>query len=244
MQARKKRISRQAFARALAALGLVAACCGFAQAQAPAQKDPSSSPSPAASASVPQAAAATGRIYQQRQKDGSILFTDRLPREGAVTERSWAVQEDPPELAEKRRERARQEAREDAQAVNERVQRQIERERERETALALERIRLAQDQAQRDAELARADRERAADSRRAAEPPLVIVVPGAARPPGGWPDGRPYPPQPILDGRVRPPRQPEVRPAPARPAPTLCGSRTAADCNTSGDPARSGFGAR
>lgn len=233
--------SHRAATRLSAVLGLASVCFGLARAQAPAQTDPSPS---SVAASAPQAAVPTGRIYQQRQKDGSILFTDRPPREGAVTERSWAVQEEAPELAEKRRERARQEAREDAQAVSERVQRQIERERERETAIALERIRLAQDQAQRDAELARADRERAADGRRAGEPPLVIVVPGVARPPGGLPYGQPYPQQPILDGRVRPPRQPEIRPAPARPAPTLCGSRTAADCNPSGDPARSGFGAR
>lgn len=237
MDARRNTGSHRAATRLSAVLGLASVCFGLARAQEPAQTDPSPR---SVAASAPQAAVPTGRIYQQRQKDGSILFTDRPPREGAVTERSWAVQEEAPELAEKRRERARQEAREDAQAVSERVQRQIERERERETALALERIRLAQDQAQRDAELARADRERAADSRRAGEPPLVIVVPGAARPPGGLPYGQPHPRQPIPGGWVRPP---EVRPAPARPALTLCGSRVAADCNPSGDPARSGFGA-
>ncbi len=222
------------FRAGLAAAALCACAAGTCLAQA---RDPAAPPAAAsAPGPSPQAKAApAGRIYQQRQKDGSILFTDRPPQEGAVTERSWAVAEEPPEAAEKRRERARQDAREEAQAVNERVQRQIDRDRDRETALALERMRLAQDQAQRDAEIARAERERSLYGNGA--PPVVVVVPG-----GGVPPPRARQPSPPYGGIARPP-PPETRPTPVRPGPALCLGKKASDCNPS-DPARAGFGGR
>jgi hypothetical protein len=223
------------FFNAVAALLLGAAAAPWcaAQAVAPASAAAASASPAAASSSPP--ARAPGKIYQQRQKDGSILFTDRPPAADAVTERSWAVPAEDPALAEKRREQARQEARQDAQAVNERVQRQIERDREREDALALQRMRLSEALAQRDAEAARSDRERA-DRDRAAMPPLIVVVPGQ-RPPHRQP--------PYGDGVVRR-RPPEVRPAPVpapRPPPLLCSGK-AADCNPGSEPGRAGFSPR
>ena len=174
----------------------------------------------------------TKSIYLQRQKDGSVLFTDRPPAPGGAAERTWTVPADDPNSAELKREAARQESRRETQAINERVQRQLERQQERNDALVLERLRLQQAQAQRDAETARAERAQERTS-----PPVIVVVP-SHRPPIGattpMPDGMfsPRPPQ------VRPPSAP-----PASPSPTLCLSKTA-DCNPSSDPARNGFGGR
>jgi hypothetical protein len=186
------------------------------------------SATPAASA-VP---SGTKSIYLQRQKDGSVLFTDRPPESGATPERTWTVPaEDPNEVA-RQREAARQESRRETEAINERVQRQLDRQQDRENALALERLRLQQAQAQRDAEAARADLERAR-----ATPPIIFVVPGQ-RPLIGATNPMP--------AGVLSPKTPQVRPPaapPPRSSPSLCLSRTA-DCNPSSDPARVGFGSK
>ena len=174
----------------------------------------------------------TGRIYQQRQKDGSILFTDRPADQGGVTERSWTVPTEDPEAAEKRREKARQEAKQEAQAVNERLQRQIERQQDRDEALALERMRLNQAQAQRDAEIARADRERS--ERQRDVPPVIVVVPGQ----------RPGHHNPPIGGLPPPYVARPVTPPPARPSAILCTAKKASDCNVANEPSRSGFGSR
>ena len=174
------------------------------------------------------AARSSGKIYQQRQKDGSILFTDRPADPGGVTERSWTVPTEDPEVAEKRREKARQEA----QAVNERLQRQIERQQDRDEALALERMRLHQAQAQRDAEIARADRERS--ERQRDVPPVIVVVPGQ----------RPRHNNPPIGGLPPPYVARPVTPPPPRPSASLCTAKKASDCNAATEPGRSGFGSR
>jgi hypothetical protein len=184
-------------------------------------------------ASAPGAPRPSGKIYQQRQKDGSILFTDRPADTGGVTERSWMVPTEDPEAAEKRREKARQEAKEEARAVNERLQRQIERQQDRDEALSIERMRLNQAQAQRDAEVARADRERSAQER--AVQPVIVVLPGQR------PSYRNNPP---IGGLPPPYVARPTPPPPPRPSPNLCTSKKASDCNASSDPQRSGFGGR
>ena len=178
------------------------------------------------------APSSTKSIYLQRQKDGSVLFTDRPAASGVAPERTWTVPADDPRVAEQKREAARQESRRETQAINERVQRQLERQQERDDALVLERLRLQQAQAQRDAEAARAELER-----ERASPPLIVVVP-THRPPIGATTPMP--------GGIFNPRPPQVRPPaapPASPSPSLCLSKTA-DCNPSSDPARNGFGGR
>ncbi|MFM8898619.1 MAG: hypothetical protein ACKOF9_01540 [Burkholderiales bacterium] len=215
---------RHLIASTLCAWGLVC----HAQTTVPNPADPRPVAS-ASAASAPSPARPSGKIYQQRQKDGSILFTDKPAESGSVTERSWSVPAEDPEQAEKRREKARQEAKQDAQAVDERVQRHIERERDREQALALERMRLNRAQAQRDAEIARAERER---SERTAQP-VVVVVPGQPR----------YQYRPPVVGSPPPSGQPVVTPPP-RPSASLCAARKASDCNPSTEPGRSGFGGR
>lgn len=223
----------------LIALTLCAAgavCHAQTTAPNPAEPRPVAAASAASTpVATPGAARPSGKIYQQRQKDGSILFTDKPAESGTVTERSWTAPAEDPEQAEKRREKARQEAKQETQAVNERVQRQIERQQDRDEALALERMRLNQAQAQRDAEIARADRER---SERAATP-VVVVVPGQRpyyrnNPPiGGLPP--PYVARPTTPPSPTPPQ---------RPSPSLCTSKKASDCNAPADPSRSGFGGR
>jgi hypothetical protein len=212
-------------------LALLVLAYGMCHAQVAASSAGASRASGAAS-SAATAPAPTGRIYQQRQKDGSILFTDRPADQGGVTERSWTVPTEDPEVAEKRREKARQEAKQEAQAVNERLQRQIERQQDRDEALALERMRLNQAQAQRDAEIARADRERS--ERQRDMPPVIVVVPGQRsghhNPPiGGLPP--PYVARPVT-------------PPPPRPSASLCTAKKASDCNVATEPGRSGFGSR
>ncbi|XVJ70594.1 MAG: hypothetical protein HEQ39_13880 [Rhizobacter sp.] len=183
-------------------------------------------------ATTPAAPRSSGKIYQQRQKDGSILFTDRPADQGGLTERSWTVPTEDPEVAEKRREKARQEAKQEAQAVNERVQRQIERQQDRDEALALERMRLNQAQAQRDAEIARADRERS--ERQRDMPPVIVVVPGQ----------RPGYNNPPIGGLPPPHVARPVTPPPPRPSASLCSARKANDCNAASDAGRAGFGGR
>ena len=75
-------------------------------------------------AALPAAAAepkGQGQIYQQRAADGRIVLTDR-PSSNAVTERTWQVDREDPEAAQKRA----QEVRREADAVSERVQRRID----------------------------------------------------------------------------------------------------------------------
>jgi hypothetical protein len=209
-----------------------ALCCSAVALHCQAQGTAADARPAAVSASATSAAHAarpTGKIYQQRQKDGSILFTDKPADTGAVTERSWTVPTEDPDTAEKRREQARQEAKQDAQAVNERLQRQIERQQERDEALAIERMRLNQAQAQRDAEVARADRERS--ERERAVPPVIVVMPGQ----------RPRHQNTPVVGL---PVTPAVRPPPSSPPATLCTAPKASDCNAGGNPGRSGFGGR
>src|SRR6187455_1006946 len=67
------------------------------------------------------AAEPKGQIYQQRAADGRIVLTDR-PSSNAVTERTWQVDREDPEAAQKRA----QEVRREADAVSERVQRRID----------------------------------------------------------------------------------------------------------------------
>jgi hypothetical protein len=184
-------------------------------------------------ASAPGEPRPSGKIYQQRQKDGSILFTDRPTDPGGVTERSWTVPAEDPEVAEKRCEKARLEAKQEVQAVNERLQRQIERQQDRDEALAIERMRLNQAQAQRDAEIARADRERSEQER--ALPPVIVVVPGQ-RPP--------YRNNPPIGGLPPPYVARPTTPPPPRPPASLCTAKKAADCNPASEPGRSGFGGR
>ena len=198
----------------------------------PAQPRAAVAASAASSAGTPGAARPSGKIYQQRQKDGSILFTDRPADLGGVTERSWTVPTEDPEIAEKRREKARLEAKQEAQAVNERLQRQIERQQDREEALAIERMRLNQAQAQRDAEIARADRERS--ERERAVSPVIVVVPGQ----------RPRYNHPPIGGLPPPHVAPPSNPPPPRPSASLCTAKKASDCNAGADSARSGFGGR
>jgi hypothetical protein len=178
-----------------------------------------------------------GKIYQQRQKDGSILFTDRPADTGGVTERSWTVPVEDPEVAEKRREKARQEAKQEAQAMNERLQRQIERQQDRDEALAIERLRLNQAQAQRDAEIARAERERS-ERERAAAPPLIVVVPGGHPPRQHNPPVAGLPPPYVARPDPPPP------PRPSAPSASLCTAKKASDCIVAAEPGRSGVGGR
>ncbi|MFM2450508.1 MAG: hypothetical protein RIS44_2958 [Pseudomonadota bacterium] len=186
----------------------------------------------ASTTSAPTSTRPTGKIYQQRQKDGSILFTDRPADTGGVTERSWTVPTEDPEVAEKRREKARQEAKQEAQALNDRLQRQIERQQDRDEALAIERMRLNQAQAQRDAEIARADRERS--ERERAVPPVIVVVPGQ----------RPRHNNPPIGGLPPPYVARPATPPLSRPSASVCTAKKPSDCNPSGDPARAGFGGR
>jgi hypothetical protein len=218
-------------AKSIYHLGVVA-CLSVAHSVCHAQVTPSAASAPAATsaASAPAAARPTGKIYQQRQKDGSILFTDKPAESGAVTQRSWSVPVEDPAQAEKRREKARQEAKQDAQAVDERIQRHLERQQDREQALAIERMRLNQAQAQRDAEIARAERERSQQ----AVPQVVVVVPGQ----------RPYHQRPPMGVSPPPQGSRPVVPAPVRPSASLCTAQKAADCNPSTEPARAGFGGR
>ncbi len=207
------------------------AAFSFVHGQVPPIASAASVASPAASSNAA-TLTGTGKIYQQRQKDGSVLFTDRPPAPGSTAERTWIVPAEDPALVEQRREKARQEARQETQAINDRVQRQIERQQDREDAMALERMRLNQAQAQRDAEIARADRERSERERSLS--PTIVVLPGH-RPPYGGPS------PPIV--RPRPPVvRPPVDTAP-RPSPSLCMSKTA-DCNPTSEPGRAGFGGR
>ncbi len=214
---------------------LVALCCGALALPCHAQgtsADSRASAAVAAPASAPATTRPTGKIYQQRQKDGSILFTDRPADQGGVTERSWTVPTEDPEVAEKRRDKARQEAKQEAQAVNERLQRQIERQQDRDEALAIERMRLNQAQAQRDAEIARADRERSERQREA--PPVIVVVPGQ----------RPRHQNPPIGGLPPPYVARPIAPPPPRPSASLCTAKKASDCNPTADPGRAGFGGR
>ena len=186
----------------------------------------------ASTASAPASARPTGKIYQQRQTDGSVLFTDRPADTGGVTERSWTVPTEDPEVAEKRREKARQEAKQEAQALNDRLQRQIERQQDRDEALAIERMRLNQAQAQRDAEIARADRERS--ERERAVPTVIVVGPGQ----------RPRHNHPPIGGLPPPHGARPVTPQPPRPSASLCTAKNPSDCNLAAYPGRSGFGNR
>jgi hypothetical protein len=92
------------------------------------------------------------QIYQQRTADGRIVLSDR-PQPGAQTQRTWQFAPEDAAAAQQRREVARREA----EAISERIQRQLDREQQRAEEVALERLRLAQAQAQRDAERARYD---------------------------------------------------------------------------------------
>ncbi len=212
----------------VALLGLAYSGCHAQVSSSPAGASRATAAASSAAATPP----TTGRIYQQRQKDGSILFTDRPADSGGVTERSWTVPTEDPEVVEKRREKARQEAKQEAQAVNERLQRQIERQQDRDEALALERMRLNQAQAQRDAEIARADRERF--ERQRDVPPVIVLVPGQ----------RPGHHNPPIGGLPPPYVARPVTPPPPRPSASLCAAKKASDCNVATEPGRSGFGSR
>ena len=100
-----------------------------------------------ASALPAAAAEPKGQIYQQRAADGRIVLTDR-PSSNAVTERTWQVDREDPEAAQKRA----QEVRREADAVSERVQRRIDAQ-ERMAAAEQERAW----QAQREQKMARYD---------------------------------------------------------------------------------------
>jgi hypothetical protein len=145
--------------------------------------------------------AATGhgpQIYQQRTADGRVVLSDR-PVAGAKTERTWQFEAEDRAAAQQRREHARREA----EAISERIQRQLEREQQRAEELALERLRLAQVQTQRDAERARYDAQR--------EPTVVWFVPQRARHIG--PAFRPH-----VVPQFPPPRLPRFpRPGPLEP---------------------------
>ena len=95
------------------------------------------------------AAEQKGQIYQQRAADGRIVLTDR-PSATAVTERTWQVDREDKEAAQKRAFDVRKEA----DAVSERIQRRMEAQ-ERLLAAA-EQDRLAQ-QRMRDQQMARYD---------------------------------------------------------------------------------------
>ncbi|MEO8523330.1 MAG: hypothetical protein ABI460_01295 [Caldimonas sp.] len=125
-------------------------CCGAAGAV------------PAAGASAP---SGPMQVYQQRGADGRIVLTDR-PSPTAVTERSWQLEREDPQDAQRRA----LEVRREADAVSERVQRRIDAQ-QRSVENDLERMRLAQ----RDREflLARADSDDDGGS--------VIVVPAPNR---------------------------------------------------------------
>ncbi len=105
----------------------------------------------------------TSQVYQQRTADGRIVLSDR-PQPGAQTQRTWQFAAEDAAAAQQRRELARREA----EAISERIQRQLDREQQRAEELALERLRLAQVQAQRDAERARYEAQR--------EPTVVVFV--------------------------------------------------------------------
>jgi hypothetical protein len=142
---------------------------------------------------------ATQQIYQQRTADGRIVLSDR-PLSGARTQRTWQYTPEDAAAAQQRREVARREA----EAVSERIQRQLERERQRAEEFALERMRLAQAQAQRDAERARYEAQR--------EPAVVVFVPRRA--PHVVP---PFPP-PRLPRFPRPgPPEPRMKDTPPTP---------------------------
>ena len=94
------------------------------------------------------AAEQKGQIYQQRAADGRIVLTDR-PSATAVTERTWQVDREDKEAAQKRAFDVRKEA----DAVSERIQRRMEAQ---ERLLAAEQDRLAQ-QRMRDQQMARYD---------------------------------------------------------------------------------------
>jgi outer membrane PBP1 activator LpoA protein len=120
-------------------------------------------------------------VYQQRTSDGRIVLTDR-PTSDAVTERSWQIAPEDPDLALQRRDDARR----DAQALSERLQRRLDHEAQRDHELTLARIRLAEVQARAAAEQARAQAE--------AEPPVLLVW----RLPHPRPPRFPRPPHPRL----------------------------------------------
>jgi hypothetical protein len=142
---------------------------------------------------------AAHQIYQQRTADGRIVLSDR-PLSGAQTQRTWQYTPEDAAAAQQRRDVARREA----AAVSERIQRQLEREQQRAEELALERLRLAQAQAQRDAERARYEAQ--------SEPVGVVFVPRRA--PHIVP---PFPP-PRLPRFPRPgPPDPRMKDAPLTP---------------------------
>lgn len=128
------------------------------------------------------------QVYQQRGADGRIVLTDR-PSPTAVTERSWQLEREDPQAAQRRA----LEVRREADAVSERVQRRIDAQ-QRSVDYELERMRLAQ--RDRELQLARADSDDDGSS--------VIVAPGANR----RFVGRRFP-----TGHHRPPMR---RPAPSR----------------------------
>ena len=139
---------------------------------------------------------AAAQIYQQRTSDGRIVLSDR-PLAGARTQRTWQFAREDAAAAQQRRDVARREA----EAVSERIQRQLDREQQRAEELALERLRLAQAQAQRDAERVRYDAQR--------EPTVVVFVPRRA------PHFVPPIPPPRLPRFPRPgPPEPRMKEAP------------------------------
>jgi len=136
---------------------------------------------------------AATQIYQQRTADGRIVLSDQ-PVAGAKTQRTWQFAPEDAAAAQQRRENARREA----EAVSERIQRQLDREQQRDEQLALERVRIAQAQAQRDAERARYEAQRET---------VVVFVPRHA------PHlVRPFPPPPRLPRFPRPgPPEPRMK---------------------------------
>ncbi|WP_119155044.1 hypothetical protein [Caldimonas tepidiphila] len=95
-------------------------------------------------------------VYQQRQPDGTLLLTDRIPYGGEdnVLEQTWTFPAEDPAVAAARR----AELRAAHDAVNERLNRLVMHRERVDAELAMERMRLA-------------------------SPPLVMV-PAAAHPPG------------------------------------------------------------
>ncbi len=81
---------------------------------------------------------ATSQIYQQRDADGHIVFTDR-PAAKSVTERTWQMSREDPAAAQQRA----LEVKREADAVSERVQRSIEAQLRRSSEEDLMRMRLA-----------------------------------------------------------------------------------------------------
>ena len=95
-------------------------------------------------------------VYQQRQPDGTLLITDRIPYGGEdqVIEQTWSFPaEDPAQSAARRAE-----LRAERDAVSERLNRMIAHRERLDAELAMTRMRLASERAWRESE--RAWRER------------------------------------------------------------------------------------